>query len=72
MIWAIEHRQPLMFSWPRCRPESAGPPVERRSRGGYGGSRGRGSSEGWTSGNEGRSSGGFSGSRNEPPADLEW
>ncbi|CAL5219459.1 g1294 [Coccomyxa viridis] len=61
----------------RCshdRPESAGPPVERRNRGSYGDSRGRGSSEGWTSGGENRSSGGYGGgsSRNEPPADLEW
>ena len=63
-----------------CRPESAGPPVERRSRGSYGGgARGRGSSEGWTSGSEGRGSGGYGGGgggsssgRNEPPADLEW
>ena len=56
-----------------CRPESAGPPIERRSRD-YGGrgdySRGRGSSEGWTSGNDRRGQS-FGGDRPEP-ADLEW
>ncbi|CAK0741840.1 hypothetical protein CVIRNUC_001354 [Coccomyxa viridis] len=59
----------------RCnypRPESAGPPIDRRAgRGGFGdgGGRSRGSNEGWTSGNE--SSGGYGASRPEP-ADLEW
>ncbi len=71
MLWGA---QTLMSCQCCCRPESAGPPVERRNRGSYGDSRGRGSSEGWTSGGENRSSGGYGGgsSRNEPPADLEW
>ncbi len=54
------------------RPESAGPPIDRRAgMGGFGdgGGRSRGSNEGWTSGNE--SSGGYGASRPEP-ADLEW
>ena len=54
-----------------CRPESAGPPVQRSRGGGrgggYGGSRGRSSNEGWTSGSDG----GYDSNKGDS-APLEW